>query len=174
MKHSAFAAVAALGLLPSLIAGSARAQTGAPSGSEEKIGDWEFVCPAPVGGAKAKCRIVQNHTVENGQSALLVTILMDDAGKAPVAIVSVPKRVYLAPGIEMSVDGGPGFKLLYETCDDVGCHAGYKVAGDIAAALRKGSVATHKVFDQRQKPVTVPVSLKGFGKALDRLAEAAR
>lgn len=145
-----------------------------PTGTAEKIGDWEFVCPAPVGGTKSKCRLVQNHAAESGQTALLVTILMDEAGKVPVAVVSVPKRVYLAPGIEMSIDGGPGFKLLYETCDDVGCHAGYKIAGDIASALKKGAMAAHKVFDSRQKPVSVSVSLKGLGKALDKLAGAPR
>jgi invasion protein IalB len=143
-------------------------------GSADKFGDWELVCPAPSGETKSKCRLVQNHAAGNGQTALLVTILMDDSGKTPVAVVSVPKRVYLAPGIEMAIDGGPGFKLLYETCDDAGCHAGYKVTGDIAAALRKGTVAAHKIYDSKQKPVVVPVSLKGLSKALDKLVEASK
>jgi invasion protein IalB len=64
--------------------------------------------------------------------------------------------------------------LLYETCDDVGCHAGYKITGEIASALKKGSVATHKVYDSRQKPVSVPVSLKGLSKALEKLVEVSR
>jgi invasion protein IalB len=153
----------------------ALAQNAPMVGTVDKIGDWEVVCPPPAAnGAKAKCRLVQNHTADNGKTVLLVTILMDDTGRAPVAVVSVPKRVYLAPGIEMSVDGGPGFKLLYETCDDVGCHAGYKITGEIASALKKGSVATHKVYDSRQKPVSVPVSLKGLSKALEKLVEVSR
>jgi invasion protein IalB len=117
---------------------------------------------------------VQNLVVDSGKTALLVTVLTSGPAKGPVAIVSVPKWVYLAPGIEMKVDNGAGFKLLYETCNDTGCHAGYKVAGEIATALRKGSVANHKLFDSQQKPISIDVSLKGFGKALDRLAEVSK
>jgi invasion protein IalB len=145
----------------------------AATGSVERIGDWELVCPAPA-ASKPTCRLIQNHTAPNGQTALLVTVLASDKAKGQVAVVSVPRGVYLAPGIEMKVDGGPSFKLLYETCDDTGCHAGYKVAGDIATALKNGKLAIHKVFDSKQQPVSVPVSLTGFGKALNRLAEVSK
>jgi invasion protein IalB len=146
----------------------------AATGSVERIGDWELVCPAPATTSKPACRLIQNHAAPNGQTALLVTVLASDKAKGPVAVVSVPRGVYLAPGIEMKIDGGPSFKLLYETCDETGCHAGYKVAGDIATALKKGKLADHKVFDSKQQPVSVPVSLTGFGKALDRLAEVTK
>jgi invasion protein IalB len=151
----------------------------APSGSVEKFGDWELVCAASApADAATKCRLIQNHATPDGQTVLLVTMVPSAAAKGPVAVVSVPKGVYLAPGIEMKVDGGQGsnqsFKLLYETCNESGCHAGYKVAGDIGTALRKGSIATHKIFDSKQQPVTVTVSLQGLSKGLDRLAEVSK
>jgi invasion protein IalB len=147
------------------------------SGSPERIGDWEVVCtPGAKKPAEAKpaCRLVQNHSGEGGGSVLLVTIVLQDVAKVPVAVVSVPEGVYLAPGIELKVDDGQSFKLLYETCNSSGCHAGYKVEGEIGKALRKGTIAQHKLFDSKQKPVTIPVSLKGFAKGLDRLHEVAR
>lgn len=175
MRASAFAQWlgCALWLAPTTVAWAQSPPVAdAASGRVERIGDWELVCPATA--AKPSCRLIQNHAAPNGQTALLVTVLASDKAKGPVAVVSVPRGVYLAPGIEMKVDGGPSFKLLYETCDDSGCHAGYKVAGDIATALKKGKFAEHKVFDSKQQPVSVPVSLTGFGKALDRLVEVSK
>ena len=138
----------------------------------EKVGDWELACGSPTAdGKKPACRLVQNHAAETGATVLLVTIVQD-AAKFPVAVVSVPEGVYLAPGIELTVDKGQSFKLLYETCNSSGCHAGFKIAGDIAAALKKGQIAHHKLFDSKQTPVTIDVSLKGLSKALDRLQEA--
>jgi invasion protein IalB len=101
-------------------------------------------------------------------------VLPNEGNRGPVAVVSVPRTVYLAPGIELKVDNGQGFKLLYETCNDQGCHAGYRVTGDIATALKKGQIAAHKIFDSAQKPTVLNASLKGFGKALDRLAEVSK
>ena len=150
-----------------------------PAAAPERIGDWEFVCPAasadgkPDGKpGKRSCRLVQNHAGTGGGTVLLITIVQDTA-KIPVAVVSVPEGVYLAPGIELTVDQGQSFKLLYETCNPSGCHAGFKIEGDIAAALKKGQIASHKVFDSKQQPVTIPVSLKGLTKALERLQQEA-
>jgi invasion protein IalB len=152
--------------------------SGATAGTTERHGDWDFVCvgqTAPqVVTRPARCRITQNHATPTGHTVLLVTLLYSDAARGPVAVVSVPKGVYLAPGIELKVDNGTPFKLLYETCDESGCHAGYKVTGDVGLALKKGHVAVHKLFDSKQKPVAVDVSLKGLSKALDRLAEVSR
>mgnify|MGYP003387526080 CR=1 FL=1 len=164
--------------------------TGAPGlspGQVEKSGDWELVCGEMRGRdvdtaaeekkPETRCRLIQNHAVADGMTLLLVTIVSGPQ-KTPVAIVSVPKSVYLAPGIEMKVeggvDGGKTFKLLYETCNDQGCHAGYRLTGEIGAALRKGRVATHTLFDSAQKPIKVDVSLLGLSKGLERLAEASK
>jgi invasion protein IalB len=153
------------------------ADAAASAGTVEKIGDWELVCTAAAAAKKddaGRCRLVQNHATDGGQTALLITVLASMAAKGPVAVVSVPKSVYLAPGIELKIDSGAAFKLLYETCNDTGCHAGFKISGDIAAALKKGQVAAYKIFDSQQKPVTVDASLKGLSKALDRLAEVSK
>jgi invasion protein IalB len=152
----------------------------ASSGTIEKSGDWELVCTPSLAQAAsgthsaASCRLIQNHANADGKTVLLVTMLSSAVAKGPVAVVSVPKGVYLAPGIELKVDGGQGFKLLYETCNDNGCHAGYKVTGDIGTALKKGRVAAHKIYDAKQQPFTVDVSLHGLGKGLDRLAEVSK
>ncbi len=145
-------------------------------GTVEKSGDWELVCApsANQAGGVNGCRLIQNHANADGQTVLLVTMLSSPKSQGPVAVVSVPKGVYLAPGIELKVDGGQGFKLLYETCNDSGCHAGFKVAGDIGAALKKGRIAAHKIYDAKQQPFTVDVSLQGLGKGLDRLAEVSK
>jgi Invasion associated locus B (IalB) protein len=81
------------------------------------------------------CRLIQDHATADGHTVSLVEMLSSPKSQGAVAGVSVPKGVYLAPGIELKADGGQGFKLLYETCSENGGHAGYKVTGDIGAAL---------------------------------------
>ena len=161
----------ALAQQPAGTAASSTATAQAPP-APVKFGDWELVCASPP--SATACRLVQNHADQSGKTLLLVTILEAAAAKGAVAIVSVPKDVYLAPGIEMRIDDGQAFKLLYETCNDSGCHAGYTINGEIAVALKKGKIASHKVFNSRQQSTVVPVSLAGLTKGLERLAEVAK
>jgi invasion protein IalB len=139
----------------------------------EQFGDWQFACPAAAAAndKKSTCRLTQSHA---GATALLVTILVQEAKGTPVAVVSVPEGVYLAPGIELKVDDGSPFKLLYETCNSSGCHAGFKIAGDIASAFKRGQLARFTVFDSKQKPALIDVSLKGLTKGLERLQQEAK
>ena len=155
----------------------------------ERIGDWEIVCAkaeqTQASPSKSACRMIQNHVVRGKDPKLAATVLLvtilPAAHKAdekasrktrmPVAIVSVPQGVYLAPGIALDIDGKQKFKLLYETCNASGCHAGFQIKGRIATALRQGNVARTTFHDHKQKPIVVKVSLKGLTKGLKRLAE---
>ncbi len=182
VSNSSLAFQLATAVVASTIAGVAVPAVAA--NSVERIGDWEIICgdKADNSKTKARCRMIQNHAAKvadgrTGGTVLLVTILPRPTGKRkgpPVAIVSVPQGVYLVPGIAMDIDGKQKFKLLYETCNASGCHAGFKVAGKIANAFRRGAVARHVVHNHRQMPVTINVSLKGFTKALQRLSEVSR
>jgi invasion protein IalB len=106
---------------------TASAQAASPI---ERFADWEVVCPSSQSSAapnsqppKSDCQAVQRLTVQGSdETVFAITIVRGNQG-ASVAIVSVPLGGYIAPGIEMSVDGRKPYKLLVETCNAAGCHA---------------------------------------------------
>ncbi len=152
----------------------------------EKFGDWTLLCPVSSKSSqhkaanskssspadeKDRCRLFQRYVVKDkpNATALLVTVVMSGKTKSPVAVVSVPKDVYLAPGIELAIDGKAKFKVLFETCNDSGCHGGFALSGAIIKAFKKGAVARHRIYDFKRRKIDVPVSLKGFTKGIKRL-----
>jgi invasion protein IalB len=132
----------------------------------EKLEDWELVCGSPAND----CRLIQTHLTASGKAVFAATIVRSKKPEGVVALFSVPKGVYLAPGMEMTIEKAPPFKVLYEVCDDTGCHGGFAIAGKIADSL-KGKATSARVvfFDDLQKPVTINLSLRGLAAGLDRL-----
>jgi invasion protein IalB len=91
-------------------------------------------------------------------------------GKGPaVAIVSIPLGGYIAPGIEMRVDGRRPYKLLVETCNPAGCHAGFPISGRLERELRSGRALRFRTWTAKDQPTDVTVSLRGFSAALAAL-----
>lgn len=163
------------GILRSVIAGSiVCAALGSSSEANERTDivlerftDWELICPS-----EDVCRIGQRLAApETGDTLFAITALPAREGGPLVGIVSVPLRGYLAPGIELRVDGGRPFQILYETCDPSGCHAGFPIEGEVLTAFRRGLDARFRVWTAQERPVDVTVSLRGFTRALDALRE---
>ena len=133
----------------------------------EQFTDWELICPPDD-----VCRIGQRLAApETGDTLFAITALPAPEGGPLVGIVSVPLRGYLAPGIELRVDGGRPFQILYETCDPSGCHAGFPIDGEVLAAFRRGLDARFRVWTAQERPVAGTVSLRGFTRALEALRE---
>lgn len=151
-----------------------------------RFDDWELVCrtaesqdagadageASQAQGASQDCRISQRLAVAgSGQTVFLLTGLPGDAPGSYVAIVSVPLRGYLAPGIELRVDERAPVGILYETCDPSGCHAGFPLEGAILQAFRAGLTARFRVWTARDEPVDLDISLIGFTAAFEALRE---
>jgi len=152
----------------------------------QRFDDWELVCrsaeaqdagadadeAAQAKGGSRDCRISQRLAVaESGQTVFLLTGLPGDAPGSHVAIVSVPLRGYLAPGIELRIDERAPVGILYETCDPSGCHAGFPLEGEILQAFRAGLRARFRVWTARDEPVDLDISLIGFTAAFEALRE---
>ncbi len=102
------------------------------------------------------------------ETVFAVTIVRSDQ-QAPVAIVSIPLGGYIARGIELRVDGRNPYKLLVETCNAAGCHAGFPLSGPIPKEFRSGKLASFRLWTAKDKSADVTVSLKGLADALVRL-----
>lgn len=159
------AVIALVSCLPLSIANAT--ETGEEPPVLERFNDWELVCPSPD-----TCRIGQRlASPETNETLFVITALRASEGGPFVGIVSVPLRGYLAPGIELRVDGGRAYRILYETCDPAGCHAGFPLEGAVLDAFRRGLDARFRVWTAQERPVDVGVSLRGFTRALEALRE---
>lgn len=150
-----------------LVSGAARADL-----DTQRFDDWELVCRSAEAQGVGDCRISQRLAVaDSGQTVFLLTGLPGDAAGTYVAIVSVPLRGYLAPGIELQVDSRDPVRILYETCDPSGCHAGFPLEGEILQAFRAGLTARFRIWTARDEPVDLDISLIGFTAAFEALRE---
>lgn len=138
----------------------------------QETGVWRTTCGE---GADAPCQLVQYAALRLGEPPLfLMSVTRDAKTGKPFGIVTTPLRVYLAPGLRIAVDGKRPFKVLFELCDETGCHAGFRFDGAIAEAFRKGAKADVTVWTAKDKAVVVPVALDGFSKAYEQLKEGER
>ena len=162
--------------------------------SQDKVtryDDWEVVCSSnekeqtkdilsPELNAEANLKISPNlkplckatqilAAKDTGQTVFAITVLPAAQTGQFVAVVSAPLGGYLVPGLEMSVDKRKPYKILFETCNAVGCHAGFELKGRINSDLSVGKIARFKLWTTKSRPAEVSISLAGFGRALSAL-----
>lgn len=160
-------------------------QPAAPAAEARRFGNWELVCERAAGPASPEpaprkpqaappgCKVVQRQVArETGQSVFLVTVLPAGRPGQLAVIVSTPLGGYLAPGLVLSVDRGRPFKVLVETCNAAGCHAGFALAGRIAQELSRGRELKVRLWTGKGSPADVAVPLAGLDAALAALREA--
>lgn len=139
--------------------------------SEDVFSDWLVMCQSA--DQTVDCQMLQSVAVEeNGPPVFLMSISEGKASGNSYAVMTVPVGVYLAPGIELHVDNRRPFKVLYEVCDQLGCHAGFRLTRPVLSAFRKGLIVKARVWTARGKAVEFPVSLIGFTAAYDHFGSA--
>ncbi len=152
-----------------LFQSAALAQMAEHSPTEEVFSDWRVLCQRSA--QNTICQMVQSVAAEeNGPPVFLISVSDNEGAGNHYAVMTVPVGVYLAPGIELYVDGRRPFKVLYEVCDLLGCHAGFRIDGDVLSAFRKGLEVKARVWTARDKAIDFPVSLHGFTAAYERLS----
>lgn len=146
-------------------------------------GSWEVSCDSSSenkdeGRGTGPCRATQRLSVEGSDRPIFAVTVMaarEGGGKGGatfVGIVSIPLGGYIAPGIDVQIDRQKPFRLLVETCNVNGCHAGFPVSGPILAQLKAGKSANVRLWVTKAKPVDITLSLDGFSKALGEVVNA--
>lgn len=134
--------------------------------TQPQAGDWQVTCPDA-----ARCQMMQAPAAPDGGAPhFLLAVSKAESGQL-YGVVTAPLSVYLVPGIEFQVDRRQPFKVLYEICDNLGCHAGFKLSGAVLDAFRKGNSARLRIAVSKTKAIDVPLSLKGFSEGLKKLQE---
>lgn len=121
------------------------------------------------------CKLVQRLAVkETGETVFMTTVLPAARKGQFVSILSAPPGGYLVPGMEMKIDNGQKYKVLFETCNAAGCHGGFEMGGTLLRQFQTGREATVRVWTTKAKSADVKISLSGFPKAFAALREATK
>lgn len=145
-------------------------------GEPRRYGNWELVCKPQADAATPKaesatCRLQQAQAVNGGKDVVFLFNIARQ-GKQRVAIISTPLNVYLPAGLELKIDGGQVQRVIFETCNISGCHAGFALNGSLLGALRKGNVLTVALKDTKATTIPLKVSLNGISAGIDALDAA--
>jgi invasion protein IalB len=140
-----------------------------------KFEDWEMICqiPGKTTASGKSCKINQILAdKESGQTVFAMTALAASKAGSFVVVVSAPLGGYIVPGMQLTIDKKLPYKLLFETCNVSGCHAGFEIKGRIKDDLITGKQARFKIWTTRSQPAEVSISLAGFARAFGSLKDS--
>jgi invasion protein IalB len=134
-------------------------------------GDWGYKCDKSPEGDKELCYVFQNVTKkEGGQLVLGARIAYREGQGDPLVVITVPLGSLLPPGAALTIEGAEPIKLTYFLCAQEGCTTvAAPMPPDMITAMKKGEQAVVRVAAPNKQVVGLPLSLKGFTKALNSL-----
>jgi invasion protein IalB len=151
--------------------GASQAQ---PAPAPEKGPGWAVNCKSEAKDKGLECRMTQTVVLKgSGQVLTSVTFRVPADTKTPEMIVQLPLGVFLSPGASYQIDTNPAQRLNYRACDRNGCFAIAPVTPEALAVLKKGKQIKISFQNLAEKPITVPLSLDGFGEAYEKMLKPA-
>jgi invasion protein IalB len=125
--------------------------------------DWSVACPS----ADTKDRACELSTdlVSNGSALARATITTDKDGKQVLGF-TLPYGVALEAGMGLRIGKDPVKVYQYRTCNNVGCIAVTPFDANLAAALKNAGDASVLFAGLDAKPVSVPMSFKGYQRSM--------
>ena len=143
-----------------------------PEGGTVKAqhGDWQVVCKAPPPGSKlGVCALVQSVTAEDRPNVGLTVYFQKFESGTKVLRIFAPVGVLLPPGLGLKIDNQDVGNAPYLRCQPFACYAQVVVEDKLIEQLKNGKTATFIIFQSEEAGIGIPISLKGFDKALGAL-----
>ena len=107
---------------------------------------------------------------EGGQLVLGARVAYRPEQSDPLLVVTVPLGTLLPPGAALVMEGVDPVKLPFFLCAAEGCTSvATPLPGGMIEAMKKGESAVIRVAAPNKQVVGLPLSLKGFTKALGKL-----
>jgi len=133
--------------------------------------DWGHKCDKSPDGKEELCYVFQNVTKkEGGQLVLGARIAYRADQSDPLIVVTAPLGSLLPPGAALMMDGVEPLKLTYFLCAAEGCTTvATPMPSALVEAMKKGEQAVVRVAAPNKQVIGLPLSLKGFSKALASL-----
>ncbi|WP_246672379.1 MULTISPECIES: invasion associated locus B family protein [unclassified Mesorhizobium] len=131
---------------------------------------WVVNCSSGSTGTELQCQVSQNLTeAKTGQRVLTVTVRRQQGTPGFAMLLALPHGLFLPSGTSYQIDSGKKVTIAIQTSDQNGAYAATPLAPDLLKAMRSGATLNVGMESVTRKPVTIPVSLKGFGAAVDKL-----
>ena len=145
-------------------------QPAAAKTNSEQVGDWVLRCDPPQAGQAKQCEMAQILSDREGKrDLLLIRLGYPPAEGEALALIVVPLDVLLPPGLGLKVDARDPAMVPIRHCDANGCLAPWRPSADDLAAMKGGKELLVLLRNRDGKQLGLPVSLKGFSAAHERL-----
>ena len=115
---------------------------------------------------KQVCVVTKDGRLENGMPVAIVQ-LFEPEGQPKILRVTVPLGMQLQHGTRVIIDQGTPANEPYKICFPVGCMSDYPVTDDMIKKMKKGKTLTVQAINMRGQPISLPLPLNDFAKALD-------
>ncbi len=150
--------------------GGARAADSEATASEATYGAWTLRCETAAAAATRACIMFQNLVLRTGgQPVLQFAIGIAPGAATPTVLLSLPLGISLPPGITMRIDQGKPATFPVERCEPDGCRAGMRLREATIEQLRGGESLEITFYDGERQPISMALSLGGFGDAFGAL-----
>jgi invasion protein IalB len=157
-------------VLLALAAFDLRAQSLEGGTVKSQHGDWQIVCRPPPPGAKNEiCAIVQSVTAEDRNNVGLTVYFQRFSDGRRVLRVFAPLGVLLPPGLGLKIDNKDVGHAPFVRCNTFACYAQVVVEDPLVEQLKNGKSAVFIIFQSEEAGIGIPISLAGFGQALNNL-----
>ena len=134
---------------------------------------WEVSCRKNADGALTGCQLSQHVVIKKTGQRLLSVIVEPRPTETGLSLLLVMSHgVFLPAGIALEAPGVEPVKLEYRLSDADGVYAVATLTDILLQALKTGDALKVTVMSASRQRVAIPVSLKGFTAAFDKLSAA--
>lgn len=147
----------------------------APQRTTATYDDWIVQCETQAGPPSRKvcgmAQLTQLQVEGKTQPFSRVVVPQRPKDQPSVLIVQLPVNVSFATNVQVQTsDGDPGLAAPFARCVPDGCFADFTVREDTLGKFRSaGATGKLSFADASGRPLSVPLSFNGFGKAFDAL-----
>ncbi|MFD9899475.1 invasion associated locus B family protein [Mesorhizobium sp. UC74_2] len=131
---------------------------------------WVVNCASGGSGTDLECQASQNLTEsKTGQRVLTLTVRRQADNGSLAMLLALPHGLFLPAGASYQIDSGNKAPVAIQTSDQNGAYAAVPLTPELLTGLKSGTTLSIGMESVTRKPVTIPVSLKGFTAAVDKL-----
>lgn len=140
--------------------------------SHQEQGAWRLDCGETGGFLQTTCRMTQTVLIKETGSPLLTAMVERRPGdRALSLLLKVPHGVLLASGMRLRFDAIEPVVLNYRLSDETGVFASTVLSEQMLNALKTGDTLKVTVVTSSGQAVGIPVTLKGFATAFEKITE---
>jgi invasion protein IalB len=143
-----------------------------PQRTSATYGDWVVRCEVPEGQTQKTCEMDQQAQMQGQTNPISrVVIPVPVKGQETKLIILLPNNVTIAGGVKIEVDAKDrGLIIPFTRCAPGACIAETSLKEEEMKHFRTETQPAKMLYkDAADRPVTLPLSFKGFGQAFDAL-----